>query len=99
MVPNNIMKNTLTGEEKRSMGCPFFSRELKAVIPQIDPRDSLGRYLITYTLSVHAKNRIMYAYRVAEGSMPSAAHIFCNEKRKVLDFYEMLVYNLFIIKN
>ena len=28
-----------------------------------------------------------------------AAYIFCNKNRKVLDFYEMLVYNLFIIKN
>ena len=28
-----------------------------------------------------------------------AAYIFCNKNRKVLDFYEMLMYNLFIIKN
>ena len=93
MVPNSIMKNTLTEEGKRSIGRPFFSRELKAVIPQIGPRDSLDRYLRTFTLSVHAKNRLMYAYCVAEGFIPLAAHNFCNKKRKVLDFYEILVYN------
>jgi hypothetical protein len=59
----------------------------------------VDRYLITYTLSVQAKNRLIYAYCAVEGSIPLAAHNFCNEKRKVLDFYEMLVYNLFIIKN
>jgi len=72
------------------IGRPFFSRELKAVIPQIGPRDSLGRYLRISTLSVHAKNRLVYAYCVAEGSMPLAAHNFCNENKKVLDFHEIL---------